>query len=157
MLDGFKKKLFSDPYSAPSMIRRLLKEHALGHWRAYVFVLVMMAIMAASTAGVAYLIGHAVNESYVSRNFAAVIGVCTAIIIVATFKGLATYFQAVELARISNRIVAENQRQIFERSCSRARHSSPTGTRRSSQRGSPGARDRHPIRSILSLPVSAEI
>ena len=115
MLDGFKKKLFSDPYSAPSMIRRLLKEHALGHWRSYGFVLVMMAIMAASTASVAYLIGHAVNESYVSRNFAAVIGVCTAIIIVATFKGLATYFQAVELARISNRIVADNQRQIFEK------------------------------------------
>ena len=115
MFDAFKKKVFSDPYSSPSMIRRLLREHALGHWRAYAFVLAMMGIMAASTAGAAYLIGHAVNEAYVTRNFAAVIGVCTAIIIVATFKGLATYFQAVELARISNRIVADNQRQIIEK------------------------------------------
>ena len=115
MFGAFKKKVFSDPYSSPSMIRRLLREHAFGHWRAYAFVLAMMGIMAASTAGAAYLIGHAVNEAYVTRNFAAVIGVCTAIIIVATLKGLATYFQAVELARISNRIVADNQRQIIEK------------------------------------------
>ena len=115
MLKDLKVRPFGDVYSTPSMIRRLLAEHACSHWRAYVFVLVMMAVMAASTASAAYLIGHAVNAAYVSRNFGAVLTVCMAIIIIAAIKGFATYFQAVELSRISNRIIADNQRRIFEK------------------------------------------
>ncbi len=115
MFDTLKKKVFADPYSAPSLIRRLLVEHAIRRWRAYAFVLVMMSIMAASTAAAAYLIGHAVNEAYVNRNITAVLSVCAGIIVVSTLKGLATYFQALELARISNGIVADNQRRLFEK------------------------------------------
>jgi ABC-type multidrug transport system fused ATPase/permease subunit len=115
VLKDLKTRLFGDSYSTPSMIRRLLAEHALSHWRAYLFVLFMMAIMAASTASAAYLIGHAVNAAYVSRNFGAVLTVCMAIIIIAAIRGFATYFQAVELSRISNRITADNQRRIFEK------------------------------------------
>jgi hypothetical protein len=54
----------------------------------------------------AYLVGHAVNEAYVSKNIAAVMLICVAIILVAAVKGLTTYFHTITLARISNRITA---------------------------------------------------
>ena len=107
MFNSLKKKVFADPYSAPSLIRRLLAEHGAANRWAYVFVLVMMAIMAASTAVAAYLIGHAVNDAYVSRDIAAVIGVCIGVVVVSILRGLASYVQAVQLARISPADLAE--------------------------------------------------
>lgn len=115
MFDRLKKRVFEDPYSAPSLIRRLLADHAIGRWRAYSFVWVMMSLMAASTAALAYLIGHGVNEAYVSRNFLAVVSVCVGIAFVTSLKGLASYFQVISLARISNQIIATNQRRLFEK------------------------------------------
>ncbi len=115
MFGNLKKKAIADPYSAPSLIRRLMAEHGIGQWRAYAFVLVMMMIAAACTAAAAFLVGHAVNEAYVSRNIAAVVSVSAGIIVVSSLRGLASYGQSVELARISNRIVAANQRRLFEK------------------------------------------
>jgi ABC-type multidrug transport system fused ATPase/permease subunit len=115
MFNALKRKAFADPYSSPSLIRRLVAEHGSAEWRAYTFVLVMMGIMAASISAAAYLIGHAVNAAYVSRNISAVVGVCVGIIIVSVLRGLASYGQAVVLARISNRIIASNQRRLFEK------------------------------------------
>ena len=115
MFDSVKKKLFADPYSAPSLIRQLFAEYGIGHWRAYAFVIAMMSIMAVSTAGAAYLIGHAVDEAYVSRNMTAVVSVCIGMVVVFSAKGLASYFQAVALARINNQIVARNQRRLFDK------------------------------------------
>src|SRR5579864_1394947 len=115
MFDGLAKSAFADPYSALSLIRRLLLEHGLRQWRGYAFVLVMMMVMAACVAVSAYLIGTAVNAAWVSRDIAAVFGVCVGIIITSILRGLSTYGQAVELARISNRIIAANQRLLFEK------------------------------------------
>ena len=157
MFNSLKKKVFADPYSAPSLIRRLLAEHGAANRWAYVFVLVMMGIMAASTAVAAYLIGHAVNDAYVSRDIAAVIGVCIGVVVVSILRGLASYVQAVQLARISNRIIASNQRRLFEKVLQQGlgffadRHSSEF-----SARITWGA-DRRLIRSIPSLRRLAEI
>jgi subfamily B ATP-binding cassette protein MsbA len=115
MFDVLKKNASGDPYSTSSLIRRLLAEHALAQWRSYVFVTVMMGVMAACTTAMAYLIGSAVNSAYVNRSVTAVASVCIAIIIVSAVRGLSSYGQAVEMARISNRIVASNQRRLFEK------------------------------------------
>jgi ABC-type multidrug transport system fused ATPase/permease subunit len=115
MLTPAKERPIADPYSASNLIRRLLREHVIGHWRSYALVLAMMGVIAASTAALAYLVGHAVNEAYVSKNIGAVVGVCVGIILVATVKGLTTYFQTIALARISNRIIANNQRLLCEK------------------------------------------
>src|SRR5580704_118760 len=115
MFDVLKKNATGDPYSTSSLIRRLLAEHALAQWRSYVFVTVMMGVMAACTTAMAYLIGSAVNSAYVNRSVTAVASVCIAIIIVSAVRGLSSYGQAVEMARISNRIVASNQRRLFEK------------------------------------------
>jgi ATP-binding cassette subfamily B protein len=115
MLDSLNRRTFVDPYSAPSLIRRLLVEEGRAEWRGCAYVFAMMAVAAACTAAAAYLIGHAVNAAFVSRNFTAVVAVSAGIMVVVSIKGVASYGQAVELARIGNRIVASNQRRLFEK------------------------------------------
>jgi ATP-binding cassette subfamily B protein len=93
----------------------MLSEYGRGAWRSYAGVVVLMAVSATCTATAAYLIGDSVNAAYVSRSLSAVMAVSAGIIAVATLKGVASYGQAVGLARISNRIVARNQRRLFEK------------------------------------------
>ncbi|MGI8527020.1 MAG: ABC transporter ATP-binding protein [Pseudolabrys sp.] len=100
-------------YGTVAMVRRLLSEQGLAHWRKYLLAFVLMGIAAATTALTAYLIGQVVNEAYVNRNFAGVLTLGIATVALFTVKGLASYGQAVMLSRIGNRIVAQNQRQVF--------------------------------------------
>lgn len=76
---------------------------------------VLMAIAAGATALGAYLIGDVINQAYVDRNLSGIIllGLVTAFIF--AIKAAAHYFSSVQLARIGNRIVAENQRRLFNR------------------------------------------
>jgi ATP-binding cassette subfamily B protein len=107
------RKLFADPHGTPALVQRLLVENALPHWRRYAVAYVLMAIMAACTAGSAYLLGSAINQAYVDRNFTGVAAVALAIVLVSAIKGFANYGQSVMLARIGARIVAENQRRTL--------------------------------------------
>ncbi|HEY1311578.1 MAG TPA: ABC transporter transmembrane domain-containing protein, partial [Pseudolabrys sp.] len=100
-------------YSAYALIRRLLTEQGLVHWRRYAIAFILMAISAGCTAMSAYLIGDVINQTYVNHNLTGVIilGTVTAALFAA--KGLATYGQSVLLSQIGNRIVANNQRAVF--------------------------------------------
>jgi ATP-binding cassette subfamily B protein len=55
-------------YRALAMIRRLLTEQGLVHWRKYVLAFALMAIAAGCTAFSAYLIGDVINQAYVYCN-----------------------------------------------------------------------------------------
>jgi ATP-binding cassette subfamily B protein len=100
-------------YGAFALIRRLLAEQGLVHWRRYVIAFALMAISAACTALSAYLIGDVINQAYVNHNLAGIIilGGLTATLFIT--KGLATYGHSVMLSKIGNRIVADNQRSVF--------------------------------------------
>ena len=95
------------------MIRRLLTEQGLTHWRKYAVAFALMGVSAACTALSAYLIGNVINQAYVNHNLAGIImlGFITAALF--TGKGVATYGQSVLLSQIGNRIVANNQRAVF--------------------------------------------
>jgi ATP-binding cassette subfamily B protein len=110
---SFFQKLFADPDGAPFLVRRLLVEQAAGQWRRYMFALAMMVIAAASTSLGAYLIGDVINQAYVHKNLPGIIALAMVTAALFFIKGLATYGQAVALARVGNRIVAENQCRLF--------------------------------------------
>ena len=100
-------------YGTFALIRRLLAEQGIVHWRKYAFAFTLMAISASCTALSAYLIGNVVNQAYVNRNLTGIIilgGITAALF---TVKGLATYGHSVLLSQIGNRIVANNQRTVF--------------------------------------------
>jgi ATP-binding cassette subfamily B protein len=100
-------------YRAFAMIRRLLTEQGLVHWRKYVLAFALMAIAAGCTAFSAYLIGDVINQAYVYRNLTGIYILGGVTVALFTVKGLATYGHSVVLSRIGNRIVADNQRAVF--------------------------------------------
>ena len=100
-------------YGTLALIRRLLSEQGMVHWRKYAIAFVLMAMAAACTAASAYLIGDVINQAYVNRSMPGIITLAAITVVLFTFKGLATYGHSVMLSRIGNRIVADNQRAVF--------------------------------------------
>ena len=104
---------WADPNSVRSLVRRLLFEQAFGQWKRYAVAFALMAVAAGATALSAYLIGNVINAAYVDKNLPDIIvlALITAVLFLA--KALATYGHTVMLSRIGNRIIALNQRQMF--------------------------------------------
>ena len=102
-------------YTTAALIRRLLFEHALVHWRLYAVAFVLMAVAAGSTAFTAYLLGDFINQAYVHKNFHNILILGCITLAIFTVRGAALYGQAVLLSRIGNRISAANQKRMFDR------------------------------------------
>ena len=102
-------------YRALPLIRRLLAEQGLVHWRKYAIAFILMAVSAGCTAFSAYLIGDVINQAYVNRNLPGIIFLGAITVVLFSAKGLATYGHSVVLSRIGNRIVADNQRAVFSK------------------------------------------
>ena len=106
-------KITDDPYGGFQLVRRLVAEQGLAHWRSYLLVFILMAIGSGASAGSAYLFGKVINAAYVYRSVNDIMVLSAVVICLFTAKGLATYWQAVILSTISNAILASNQRRLF--------------------------------------------
>jgi ABC-type multidrug transport system fused ATPase/permease subunit len=115
MLTSYFQGLFADPHGTPALVRRLLLEQAAGQWRRYALAFGLMGVAAATTALGAYLIGDVINQAYVHRNLPGIFWLALATAAIFMVKALATYGSSLTLARIANRIIAENQRKMFAR------------------------------------------
>src|ERR1700716_2041390 len=115
MFKSYFQRMFADPSGTASLVRRLLLEQAAGQWRRYALAFGLMGIAAASTALGAYLIGDVINQPYVHKNLPGIIILAIVTAMIFMIKAMATYGQALTLARIGNRIVADNQRRMFAR------------------------------------------
>jgi len=113
MLGSYFQRLFANPDSTAALVRRLLVEQAAGQWRRYALAFGLMMIAAGSTALGAYLIGDVINQAYVHKNLPGIIILALVTAVIFMIKAMATYGQALMLARIGNRIVADNQRRMF--------------------------------------------
>ena len=107
------RKITDDPYGAAVLIRRLVAEQGLAHWRRYLLAFALMAVAAATTAGAAYLLGEVINKAYVDKDVHAIAKLSLITILIFTLKGAATYGHTVILSQIGNSILANNQRQLF--------------------------------------------
>ncbi|HAP49142.1 MAG TPA: ABC transporter ATP-binding protein, partial [Afipia sp.] len=65
------------------------------------------------TAASAWLLGEVINQTYVNRSINGIVMLSLAIIVLFTLKGAATYGHTVILSKISNAILASNQRRLF--------------------------------------------
>ena len=73
-----------------------------------------MAIAAGTTAYSARIIKDVVDEIFIARNLNLLVPLSLTIIGLSLAKGFASYFQEVVMSRIGNRIVAENQRRVYD-------------------------------------------
>src|SRR5271163_1470133 len=111
----FPKKITDDPYGAAILIRRLVTEQGLVYWRRYLLAFVLMGVSAATTAGSAYLLGQVINQAYVDKNVRGIAILSGITVVIFIIKGAATYGHQVILSKISNAILANNQRQLFSK------------------------------------------
>lgn len=112
----FKAKfnaLLAERDSAPAIIHRLLTEQALGLWRRYVVAFALMAVAAGATALGAYLIGNVINAAYVDKDLPGIIVLAMVTAVIFMIKGATSYGSAVMMSQIGNRIIAMNQRRMF--------------------------------------------
>lgn len=99
---------------ARAIIPRLVKTDGRRHAAKYAFAFLMMFVVAAATGLTAYLMKDVINKIFVDRNHAAVWLLGGALISLYLIKGVAGYVQAVTLAKIGNRIIADYQRRLFD-------------------------------------------
>ncbi|MDE1937147.1 ABC transporter ATP-binding protein [Bradyrhizobium sp.] len=107
------RKITDDPYGAAVLIRRLIMEQGLVYWRRYLLAFSLMAVSAATTAGSAWLLGQVINQAYVDKNVRGIAILSLVTVIIFIIKGAATYGHQVILSKISNAILASNQRALF--------------------------------------------
>ncbi|WP_374114569.1 ABC transporter ATP-binding protein [Ancylobacter mangrovi] len=96
-------------------IHRLFLNDGRRHWKGYAISFVFMGIMAGSTSGLAYLMGDVINRIFVEQSTAAIWILSAAVLALSVIKGFSSYGQAVTLARVGNRIVADNQKRVLDR------------------------------------------
>ena len=106
-------KITDDPYGAAILIRRLVTEQGAAYWRRYLQAFALMAVSAATTAGSAYLLGQVINQAYVEKNVRGIAILSGVTVLIFILKGAATYGHQVILSKISNAILANNQRALF--------------------------------------------
>ena len=115
MLDRLRRLVLADGKGDINLVLRVLDQYGRPHWRKFAVIVALMGVAAAATAGFAYLFAHVINDVYFRRSFADVVALALAIMFLFTAKGLANYGQAVLLARLGNRVTAENQQRLYDK------------------------------------------
>ena len=147
------RKITDDPYGAAILIRRLVMEQGFVYWRRYVTAFALMGVSAGATAGSAYILGQVINQAYIDKNVTGIAILSGVTVVLLFIKGLATYGHTVILSKISNAILANNQRRLFAKLMSESigfyseRHSSEFLARLTS-----GAKS---ITDVLTLLINA--
>lgn len=98
-----------------SLLWRLLRDSIPEHKNRYFLAVLAMIVVALTTASTAWLMGEIVDSMNDSDNRARVYWVAAAVALTFMFKGLASFAQAVLMARAGNRIVAEKQTTLYNR------------------------------------------
>ncbi len=104
----------SDPGEIVAVIRRILAENGRDYVWMYALAALFLIAIAATTAFYAWLMRDIVNELLFNQRFDLLFVICGSILAAFAIRGLATYGQAVILARIGNNLVARYQRRIFD-------------------------------------------
>jgi ATP-binding cassette, subfamily B, bacterial MsbA len=107
------RKITDDPYGAAILIRRLVMEQGVTYWRRYMLAFVLMGVAAAATAASAYVLGQVINQAYIDKNVLGIAVLSGVTVLLLFTKGVATYGHTVILSKISNAILANNQRRLF--------------------------------------------
>lgn len=104
----------SEPGEIIAVIRRVLSENGRDYLRDYALAILFLLAIAATTAFSAWIMRDLIDEVFYERQFGLIPWICGAILLAFTIRGLATYGQAVILAKIGNNLVARYQRRMFD-------------------------------------------
>ena len=101
--------------TADSHMRRLLKDSMRQQLPRYGLAILAMIVVAAATAGTAWIMKDIVDSMTDADDLNRVFLVAAGVAAIFTVKGIATYVQVISLTRAGNRIVAEQQVKLFDK------------------------------------------
>jgi len=97
------------------LIKRLLLNNLPSRSRFYGGAICAMIVMSAMTSAIAWIMSEVVNGMVIDRDVTKTMGIAVAVACIFVVKGLAGYVQGVFLSRAGNSIIAEQQRNIFDK------------------------------------------
>ncbi|MDE0388855.1 MAG: ABC transporter transmembrane domain-containing protein [Rhodospirillales bacterium] len=107
----------SDPPPRPGSTRhllvRLVRDHVRPHVGRLVLAVLCMALAAGSTAALAYLMEPVLDQIFLEKDRTLLIVVPAAVIGITLIRGAATYGQAVLMAFVGQRVIADLQSRVF--------------------------------------------
>jgi subfamily B ATP-binding cassette protein MsbA len=102
------------PGEIVAVIRRIVAENGRDYRWSYVFAVVCLMLVAGTTAFTAWIMKDVIDQIFYRQRSDLIALICVGILGAFILRGLATYGQAVTLARIGNDLVARYQKRIFE-------------------------------------------
>jgi ATP-binding cassette, subfamily B, bacterial MsbA len=104
----------AEPGEIVAVMRRILAENGREYLPQYGLATLCLVAVAATTAFSAWIMRDIIDEIFYRENYSLVPYICGAIIAAFAIRGIASYGQAVILARIGNNLVARYQRRLFD-------------------------------------------
>lgn len=109
-----KKKKKIDPSEATRVIRRMMSENVHQYKKSYAIAICASLIVGGSNAALAYMMKPMIDKIFYEQQIGLIWIICGAILSIFIMRGLSSYIQAVELAKIGNNLVARYQKRIFD-------------------------------------------
>ncbi|MGB6118760.1 MAG: ABC transporter ATP-binding protein [Mesorhizobium sp.] len=97
-----------------AVVRRILAENGRDYAWYYAFAIACLLTIAGTTAFMAWIMRDVVDQLFAAQRQDLIIYICGAILAAFTLRGVASYAQAVVLAKIGNNLVARYQRRLFD-------------------------------------------
>ena len=104
----------AQPGEIVAVIRRILAENGRDYAWYYALAIVCLVAVAATTAFTAWIMRDVIDQIFYRQRGDLIVLICVAIMAAFVIRGIATYGQAVTLAKIGNNLVARYQRRIFD-------------------------------------------
>lgn len=109
----FKKKKTIDPVETTQMIRRVLSENFADHKLSYAKAITGSLMIAGATAFVGYIMRDVINDIFYKQRADLISVIAGSILLAFIMRGLGSYIQAVQLAKIGNNLAASYQKRMF--------------------------------------------
>lgn len=109
-----KVKRKANPDEIVAVMKRILSENGREYLPQYILATICLVAVAGTTAFTAWIMRDIIDEIFYRENYALVPYICGAIVAAFAIRGIASYGQAVILAKIGNNLVARYQRRLFD-------------------------------------------
>lgn len=95
------------------LVKRLSKEYIFPHYKTFLISIVLMIVIAITTAFQAYLVKPALDEIFVKKNVAMLLYVPLVIFVITVIRGFATYFQLYTMNIVNLRIMSNMRKKLY--------------------------------------------
>jgi ATP-binding cassette subfamily B protein len=109
----FKKKKKIDPAETTQMIRRVLSENFSAHKFSYLKAIAGSLMISGATVFVGYIMRDVINDIFYKQRADLIIYIAGSILLAFILRGLGSFIQAVQLAKIGNNLAAIYQKRVF--------------------------------------------